>query len=141
MLLESHTRLVQASYRKIAGNTFELSGIFYRKLFEKDPRLRFLFPEDLGSVQDHLLQMIATAVRQIERFEEVRHHLENLGARHAAYGVVPKDYETFMAAVMDTLSEQLDPQRDQELLQAWEAFFTLVSATMQEGGRNAPARC
>jgi uncharacterized protein YmfQ (DUF2313 family) len=42
---------------------------------------------------------------------------------------------------MDTLSEQLDPQRDQELLKAWEAFFTLVSATMQEGGRNAPARC
>lgn len=140
MLLESDTQLVQASYRKLAADADTLAEAFYQKLFEHDPRLRYLFPEDLSAVRDHLLQMIAFAVRRIDQTEEVRHRLANLGARHAAYGVRPQDYDTFLVAVMETLGDHLRLPVDDDVMRAWKAFFTWVAKTMIDGAAVTVAR-
>jgi hemoglobin-like flavoprotein len=133
MLLISDIQLVRSSYRVLASKADELSEEFYRRLFDIEPRLRYLFPEDLTAVRDHLQQMVAFAIRRFDQFEEVRHQLSNLGARHAAYGVKPDDYDLFLRVVNETLTDALGLPEDHETLQAWYAFFSVVAKTMVEG--------
>jgi len=122
--------LVRRSFEQVAPIADAAGALFYRKLFELAPALKPLFIGDMRSQGQRLMQMIAGAVRLLDRPESLLPVLAHLGARHAGYGVQPADYRVVGLALMATLEEGLGETFDADTRQAWACMYALVSTTM-----------
>lgn len=129
-MTESQVALVQATFAEMAQRG-DGAASFYEALFEIEPRLRYLFADDMAEQRRHFLFSIGTIVRRLDSFDSVRAHIRNLGIRHASYGVQPADYARFKAAMLRLLEQNFGSGED-EILAAWTALFDLVSQTMLE---------
>jgi hemoglobin-like flavoprotein len=131
--------LVQSSFRKVLPIKDTAGELFYGRLFTIDPTLRPLFPEDVKPQIQKLMAMIATAVGGLSRLETIVPAVQDLGRRHAGYGVKDKDYDTVGAALLWTLEQGLGDQFTPETKSAWTACYGLLAATMKDAARSAAA--
>ncbi len=126
------TKLVQTSFAQVAPIADTAAAIFYDRLFELDPPLRRLFPEDLREQRVKLVAMLATAVNNLQQWETVSPRVQELGRRHVAYGVKPDDYETVGAALIGTLETGLGEAFTPAVREAWIACYATISAEMKQ---------
>jgi hemoglobin-like flavoprotein len=131
--------LVRTSFEKIAPIADKAAALFYAKLFDLDPKLHRLFKGDMKEQGKKLMQVISTAVENLERIDEFVPHIRAMGARHAGYGVEEKDYATVGAALLWTLEKALSRDFTAEMRAAWAAVYELLAGTMIEGSRR-PAK-
>jgi len=123
---------VRRSFALVAPIADTAAALFYERLFELAPALRPLFISDLRSQGTRLMQMIAAAVRLLDRPDALLPVLAQLGTRHAGYGVQPGDYRVVGVALLDTLEKGLGEAFDAPTRAAWAAMYALVSTTMIE---------
>jgi nitric oxide dioxygenase len=126
------TKLVQTSFAQVAPIADTAAAIFYDRLFELDPPLRRLFPEDLREQRVKLVAMLATAVNNLQQWETVSPRVKELGRRHVAYGVKPSDYETVGAALIGTLETGLGEAFTPAVREAWIACYATIAAEMKQ---------
>ena len=70
------------------------ADVFYEKLFALDPSMRALFNGDMA-VQGHkLVGMLAVVVNGLHTPETIAGAAQQLGQRHAGYGVQARHYDT-----------------------------------------------
>ncbi len=69
-------------------------------MFERDPSLRALFTGDMKEQGQVLMAMIATAVGGLKRLDTIVPAVQELGIRHAGYGVTEDHYNTVGAALL-----------------------------------------
>ncbi len=130
-LNEAQISLVQASFAKVAPISDKAAQILYARLFEIDPSLRKLFKGDMDAQGKKLMSMIATAVKGLNNLPGLVPVLQNLGRRHASYGVKEKDYVTVGQALIWTLEKGLGSAFTPEVRQAWLAVYTVIADTMK----------
>ncbi len=123
--------LVQQSWKQVLPIKEEAAQMFYRRLFELDPKLQSLFKGDMTEQGRKLMAMISMAVAGLTRVETLVPNLEELGRKHVAYGVNPKDYDTVGAALLWTLEQGLGPAFTSDVRGAWTETYGLLAATMQ----------
>ena len=123
--------LVKENFNQIAPLADEVASEFYQRLFQLDASLRPLFKEDLTEQKKKLMMMLKFAVGTLDRMEVFEPSLEELGRKHAAYGVVETHYETVGNALILTLREMLGAGLTEQLEAAWIAAYTLIAGTMQ----------
>src|SRR5215471_4091236 len=99
--------LVQESFQKVQAIAREAAQLFYDRLFAIDPALRPMFRGDLEEQGKKLMQVLATGVGALRRPEAILPALEELGRRHAAYGVTDDHYTTVATALLWTLEQGL----------------------------------
>src|SRR5215207_7231426 len=87
-------KLVQESFKKVVPIADAAAALFYGRLFDLDPGLESLFKGDMVEQGRKLMQMLAVAVKGLDRLEQVLPAVQTLGARHAGYGVRERDYVT-----------------------------------------------
>jgi hemoglobin-like flavoprotein len=123
---------VQSTWRAVlpVGDTF--AELFYGRLFAVDPGLRRLFRDDLLEQGRNLTAMLSVAAANLAKPERIRVALRQLGQRHAAYGVEPKDFRTVEDALMFALEHALIDVFTPEVKTAWQAAYALLSSTMLE---------
>jgi hemoglobin-like flavoprotein len=131
--------LVKTSFEKIEPYREMVAVLFYERLFQIEPELRRLFKSDLGEQGKKLMQMIGLAVRGLDRIEELVPAVQNLGMRHASYGVEDRHYETVAKALLWTLEKVLVRDFTAETKEAWTAVYKLLAETMQNAG-NQPTK-
>ena len=122
--------LVQASFAKIVPIADEAAILFYDDLFDRDPSLRSLFPDDMTEQRRKLMAMLATAVTNLKSWDKVAAAVRALGARHAGYGVQVSHYDTVGEALIATLEQGLGDDFTPELRDAWVSCYRAVSAEM-----------
>jgi hemoglobin-like flavoprotein len=105
--------------------------LFYKRLFELDPSLQPLFRSDIKEQGTKLMQMLAAAVRLLEKPETLVPVLEDLGRRHVHYGVRDEHYDTVGEALLSMLSETLGPDFSPAAHDAWAALYHVVATTMK----------
>lgn len=127
-----HTILVQASFSKIDPHTDAAGALFYRRLFEIDPTLRLLFSGDLFDQGRKLMAMVERAVSGLDELNELLTVLQALGVRHARYGVQATHYDSFSAALLWTLGQELGADFTPEVKNAWLAVCSLLATVMKE---------
>lgn len=127
--------LIRASHARLAPQAEAAGRLFYRKLFSLAPELQPLFIGDVREQATRLMQMIGAAVGLLDRPQQLMPVLQHLGARHAGYGVRPRDYQLVGLALLDTLAEQLGAGFDAETRSAWAGMYGLVSSTMIAAAR------
>jgi hemoglobin-like flavoprotein len=128
---EHQILLVKYSFAQLAPNAAPLADLLYARLFQLDPTVRNLFPNDLHDYKDKFLHMLTFVVEHLEQPEEWLPGIEQLGKRHLGYGIQTQHYETFGSALIWTLDKAIGEDFVFEVLGAWVAFYTLLANTMQ----------
>jgi nitric oxide dioxygenase len=131
--------LVQSSFATVAPIADQAAVIFYDELFERDPSLRPLFPDDMTEQRRKLMTMLGTAVNSLRDWNALQPVVAQLGAKHAGYGVRPEQYATVGAALLATLAKGLGDGFTPEVEAAWAAVYGALSSEMQRAAASAAA--
>jgi len=113
------------------------ADLFYGKLFELDPSLKKLFPEDMTEQKKKLMQMIGVAVGALNKPDVLIPAVQDFGRRHVDYKVEDAHYDTVGAALIWTLEQGLGDAFIPEVKDAWVTTYGVLSTTMKE----AAAEC
>src|SRR5262245_16623085 len=137
MVTAAQKTLVQDSFVAVATIADDAAVLFYQRLFELDPSLRALFRGDMAEQRKKLMQMITAAVKGLDRLDQLVPVVQELGRRHAGYGVVDRHYEVVGEALLWTLEMGLGRAFTPEVRDAWVAVYTLLATTMKDAARKA----
>ena len=136
----STIELVQTSFQKVLPIADQAMVIFYEKLFEINPAVRPLFPanqEKMGNQRNKLRNMLAAAVAGLSNIQKLVPVLQNLGKRHAGYGVEDSHYNDVGAALLATLEVGLGDDFTPEVKQAWTEVYGVMAKTMIDAASTA----
>jgi hemoglobin-like flavoprotein len=122
---------VQRSWRAVLPVGDTAAELFYGKLFSLDPSTRSLFHEDMREQGRNLTAMISVAVGSLSRPERIVVAVQQLGRRHAAYGVQPRHYEVVGVALIWMLEQVLGDAFTPPVREAWTQVYALLANTMQ----------
>jgi hemoglobin-like flavoprotein len=89
------------------------------------PALRLLFPEDLTEQKKKLMMTLGVAIKSLRETEKLIPVLENLGRKHALYGVRDEHYDTVGAALLQSLRDALGAEFTDEAHAAWAEMSAL----------------
>lgn len=78
------------------------------------------------------MAMIGTAVANLDRLETIVPAVQDLGRRHATYGVKATHYDTVGAALLWTLGQGLGDAFTPPVKAAWTEAYTTLSTVMME---------
>lgn len=144
----SQIRLVRNSFNKIEPIATQIGAAFYNKLFQTAPETRALFKGDMAHqhakfmsvvnelVSLHLRSLISLPVTLLNNSEAAMPAIHALGQRHAHWGVSPVHFELMRNALIETLSEVLGEDFNQQTREAWQAAFDLMANVMKKGLEN-----
>jgi hemoglobin-like flavoprotein len=132
-------KLVQQSFAKVAPIADKAADLFYDRLFTIAPEVRSLFPSDLTEQKKKLMQMIAVAVTNLHQVEKIVPAVEDLGRRHAGYGVAANHYEPVGAALLWTLEKGLGADFTAPVKAAWTETYMTVAGVMQRAAATTSA--
>lgn len=123
--------LVQSTWKQLHPIRKTAAGLFYTRLFQLDPQLRPLFQRDLEDQGEKLMFILDTAVRGLDRLDQLVPTVLALGQRHASYGVRPEHFELVGEALMWTLRQGLGHHYNERVEAAWAEVYGLLSAMMK----------
>ena len=124
--------LVQRSWRSVLPVGDTAAELFYGKLFSLDPSVQSLFKDDMREQGRNLTAMISVAVGSLSKPERILLAVQQLGRRHAAYGVEPRHYEIVGVALLWMLEQVLGEAFTPEVSNAWSQVYSLFATTMQD---------
>ena len=139
MVTNTQKVLVQESFAAVVPIADDAAALFYRRLFELDPSLERMFKGDMTEQRRKLMQMLTAAVKGLDRLDQLVPVVEDLGRRHAGYGVADKHYDTVGAALLWTLEKGLGSAFTPEVKDAWIAVYGLLAGTMKNAAKEAMA--
>jgi hemoglobin-like flavoprotein len=132
-MTDEQKKLIRASFARIAPNAQAVAAVFYKQLFTLDPSLQRLFKGDMEEQGRKLMAMIGVAVANLDNLHAIVPAVQQLGARHAGYGVPKESYATVGAALTWTLEQGLGPEYTPEMAAAWSECYTTLATVMQQG--------
>src|SRR5271168_2396863 len=111
--------LVRDSFAKVVPIAPPAAALFYDRLFVLDPSLKLLFKGDMIEQGRLLMAMIVPAV-------------QDLGRRHATYGVQSAHYDTVASALLWTLGQGLGNAFTPPVEAAWTEAYTILATVMRD---------
>jgi hemoglobin-like flavoprotein len=123
-------KLVQDSWQQVLPIANQAGTLFYKNLFEAAPQLRPLFKGDLEQQAIKLMQMINVTVGKLNEPDVLLPALQQLGKRHASYGVEPTHYAPVGAALLKTLEQGLGDKFTPDTRQAWTQVYGGMTQVM-----------
>ena len=106
--------------------------LFYARLFEIDPSTRPMFRGHLQAQGAKLMSALGTAVRSLDRLDDLLDDLRSLARWHAHYGVTNSHYANAGAALLWALERSVGPDFTPEVREAWASLYHLVAGVMME---------
>ena len=85
------------------------------------------------------MTMINTVVEGLENTDELVPAVQDLGVRHAGYGVTDAHYDTVAEALLWTLGQGLGDDFTDEVKEAWTEAYMVLATTMKDAAATAAA--
>lgn len=123
--------LVKNSWARIVPIADKVAKLLYNKVFELDPPLQPLFTGNMLEQGRKIMHMIDATVNSLDKLDAILPAVEQLGERHAEYGVKDKDYDTLRAALLWTLETCLGETFTPEVKEAWSATYNELATAMR----------
>ena len=130
-------KLVQDSFAKVAPVAEKAAEMFYARLFGLDPSVKRLFKSDMTEQGKRLMAMISVAVKGLDHIEDLVPAVQDLGRRHAGYGVQQDHYATVGVALLGTLEEALGDEFTSEVKEAWSSVYEILATTIIDAAASA----
>ena len=122
--------LVQESFKKVQPIAPQAADLFYGRLFEIAPQVRPMFPADLKEQKRKLMAMLGTAVTNLHQVDKIVPAVQDLGRRHAGYGVTSEHYKPVGEALIWTLQQGLGDGFTPAVKGAWVEAYTTLAGVM-----------
>src|SRR6267143_4771230 len=106
-LTEDQKNLVRESFSRAERMADVVGLIFYKRLFELDPKLRPLFQHNIQEQSKKLMATLKMVVDGLDYSHELLSSIRSLGRRHIQYGVKDQHYDTVGAALLWALEKAL----------------------------------
>lgn len=132
LMTSEQKHLVQTTFAKVAPISDTAAAMFYARLFELDPSLKALFKSDMAEQGRKLMRMIGVAVNGLDRLDDLVPVVQQMGVRHAGYGVKHEHYDTVAVALLWTLERGLGADFTPAVKEAWTAVYGLLASTMKD---------
>ena len=129
-LTEQQVCLIQESFAEVDQISAQAADLFYQRLFELDPSLVEMFPDDLSEQKKKLMGALKVLVNSLRAPDKVLPVLDGLGERHKGYGVVDDHYATVAQALLWTLEQGLGGLFIDEVREAWTQLYTVAAQRM-----------
>ena len=129
--------LVKQTWTMVVPIADTAAELFYGRLFELDPSVKPMFKHDMTEQGKKLMKTINIAVEALDDVEPLVPTLKQMGADHAGYGVVDRDYNVVGAALLWTLEQGLGEVFTDEVKNAWAAVYEVLANTMKSGAAEA----
>jgi hemoglobin-like flavoprotein len=129
--------LVKKTWVMVVPIADTAAELFYGRLFELEPSYRAMFKNDMTEQGKKLMKTINIAVEALDNVETLIPTLKQMGADHAGYGVVDRDYNVVGAALLWTLEQGLGEAFTDEVKNAWGAVYEVLANTMKAGAAEA----
>ncbi|MGB0723417.1 MAG: globin family protein [Gammaproteobacteria bacterium] len=128
----TQNRLIKDSWLKVLPIADQAAALFYGRLFELDPNVKPLFANSNMKAQGaKLMKSINLVVESLDHLEEIVPTVQQMGVRHAGYGVSQADYDTEGAALLWTLEQGLGDAFTDETRNAWAEAYGVLADTMK----------
>jgi serine/threonine protein kinase/class 3 adenylate cyclase/hemoglobin-like flavoprotein len=125
--------LVQSSFEKVAARKQEAARMFYEKLFAIAPHVKPMFAGvDIHVQGAMLMNMLAAAVKGLDRLDELKPVLEDLGRRHAGYGVRVEHFAAVEECLLYTIKTITGDDFTLDVQLAWTRIYNFIAQTMIE---------
>jgi hemoglobin-like flavoprotein len=128
--------LVAADAAALGEHADQFADEFYATLFDLDPSLRPLFPDELEQQRKKLFDEFSVLIERAATADTptavdgLVDRARALGDRHEVYGVEPPMYALVEIALLAALDETVDGFDDDHRA-AWSRVYRLVAASMQ----------
>jgi len=109
-----------------------VGDVFYSKLFTTTPQLKNLFYTSKEEQSKKLVDMLSMIVGRLDRMNELTEDIRQLAIRHKGYGVKFRHYDLVEDALMWTLAQGLGNDWNEEVKEAWQQCYQILSRSMQE---------
>jgi hemoglobin-like flavoprotein len=131
---------VKATWARLIPVAEESASLFYGRLFETHPEVRPLFKGDMDEQGRRIMGMIHSTVMRLDDLGPLLPVVRASGARHAAYGVKPEDYDKMADALYWTLERVLGKDFTPPVRAAWAAVYGELARQMRTAvGQTNPA--
>jgi hemoglobin-like flavoprotein len=124
--------LVKTSWNQVVPIKEKAAEMFYSKLFDLDPAVKPLFTSDIVEQGKKLMMAISTVVNSLDEIETIVPIIQDMGRRHAGYGVKPQHYDTVGTALLWTLETGLGPAFTSEVKDSWIRAYFLIAIVMKD---------
>jgi hemoglobin-like flavoprotein len=123
--------LVKTTWSQVVPIKDKAAELFYGKLFELDPAVKPLFKSDMAEQGRKLTQALNTVVNSLDNLDSLVPNIQDMGRRHAAYGVTPEHYDTVGTALLWTLEAGLGAAFTGEVKAAWARAYEMLASVMK----------
>jgi serine/threonine protein kinase/pimeloyl-ACP methyl ester carboxylesterase len=123
---------IVASFARIAPRAGEFCARVYDRLFASHPEIRPMFRTDMAAQRRKLLGALVAIVDSLQAPGRLIPLLEDLGRRHAAYGVRPDDFDAVGEALLGAVGDFDDQLADADRA-AWARAYARIAQAMQRG--------
>ncbi len=136
--LEAEAMLVSASFASVMARSDAFAASMYERLFAVHPEVRRLFPEDMTSLRRKLMGALHVIVENLQKPDRLVPLLEDLGRRHAKYGVEAAHLDFVGEALVGALGGALGDAFTAETRDAWVSAYGRIAQAMQRGLAGEP---
>ena len=120
------------SFARVAMHGDAVPLFFYSDLFLRHPETRDLFPVSMAAQRDRLVHALGRIVSDVDRLDDLRPFVQDLGREHRKFGAVADHYPAVGASLLATLAHFNGPAWTPELATDWQTAYELVAQVMIE---------
>jgi hemoglobin-like flavoprotein len=140
-MIPKQKMLIQKTWAQVVPIADQAAAIFYQRLFEIDHSTRVLFrTTDMVQQRKKLVQILSVAVSSLDNLGALSKTVQDLGRRHAGYGVKDAHYDSVGVALLWTLEQGLGSACTPEAAAAWKEVYGLLSNIMRQAQQEAIAK-
>jgi hemoglobin-like flavoprotein len=132
MVTARQRALIRSSWDLMRPKAIHVADLFYDRLFELDPSLEALFPEDLTAQRPRFMKAVAAAVAGLDDLDALRPTLLDLGRQNLSQGIQSGHYDTLGKALLWTFEQSLAEDFTPPMKEAWAALHAEVSRAMRD---------
>ena len=137
-LTSQQIALVQSTFRTVQPMGETAAQIFYKRLFEIEPATAALFKGDMKQQGRNFMQVLAVAVGGLSNMSTLTPMVQQLGLRHAGYGVRAEHFDSVRKALLWTLALVLQDAYTDDVRAAWATAYAMLAGVMKEAAWGAP---
>lgn len=137
-LTSQQIALVQSTFRTVQPMGETAAQIFYKRLFEIEPATAALFKGDMKQQGRNFMQVLAVAVGGLSNMSTLTPMVQQLGLRHAGYGVRAEHFDSVRKALLWTLALVLQDAYTDDVRSAWATAYAMLAGVMKEAAWGAP---
>src|SRR3989440_11842921 len=127
--------LLQQSFAEVKSQQEAFAEAFYRRLFALYPQTIPLFATtDMKRQQSSLMATLELVVAGVARGDNVVPSIEQLGRRHAMYGVKEEHYPMVGQALLETFEQFLGEKRTSQVEATWTEAYAIITDYMRWAG-------